>query len=61
MLKIKFIWMLMTSALTPTGENDGYKIYTVITPTETIEYAYKSEVINYLETGTFEYNDFLNK
>lgn len=43
------------------GEDDdtGKSIFTVYLPDKTIEYAYEAEVIQYIKTGTFQYNDFL--
>jgi hypothetical protein len=43
------------------GEDDdtGKSIFTVYLSDKTIEYAYETEVIQYIKTGTFQYNDFL--
>lgn len=43
------------------GEDDdtGKSIFTVYLSDKTIEYAYEAEVIQYIKTGTFKYNDFL--
>jgi hypothetical protein len=43
------------------GEDDdtGKSIFTVYLSDKTIEYAYEAEVIQYIKTGTFQYNDFL--
>ena len=37
----------------------GNAMFTIMLPDTTINYAYKGEVMEYISTGTFEYNDFL--
>jgi hypothetical protein len=37
----------------------GNAMYTIHLPDTTIEYAYEGEVMQYLKTGQFQYNDFL--
>ena len=60
MTKLIFIWMLLTNQVTPSGENDGHQMYHIILKDNTvIEYAYKSEILIYIETGTFKYDDSL--
>ena len=50
------IHLLSTSTITPT--EDG--LYTLTTPEGKVyEYACKGEVISYLETGTFKYDERL--
>jgi hypothetical protein len=39
----------------PTDEVDGRTIYSM--PEANIEYAYEEELIEYIETKTFEYNE----
>lgn len=59
MINIVFYWMLLTKTITPAGENDGHKMYTIwYKDGKVIDYAYKGEVLNYIKTGTFEYDDF---
>lgn len=63
MLKIKFIWMLWTGVLTPAGEHEGSKMYTLHFKEQNmvIDYAYKGEIYNYIQTGEFVYDDFLEE
>jgi hypothetical protein len=37
----------------------GKAMFTILLPDTTINYAYKAEAMEYISTGTFEYNDFL--
>jgi hypothetical protein len=53
--KLVFTWYLLTGVVVPTGDVDGRTIYTM--PKAKIEYAYKEELVEYIETGTFEYNE----
>ena len=41
------------------GEFDE-PLFILHTGDKSYEYAHKAEIIEYIETGTFEYNDFLN-
>lgn len=61
MSKVIFIWWLLNGTVTPAGEHEGHKMYTVWfnETNQVIDYAYKAEVINYIKTGVFEYDDFL--
>lgn len=56
--KILFIIKLHTGFIIPTSDVDGRTIYSI--PSAGIEYAYKAEIIQYLETGTFTYDDTLD-
>lgn len=40
-------------------EDTGVAMYTLFLSDTTIHYAYEPEVLEFLKTGTFEYNDFL--
>jgi len=53
--KLVFTWYLLTGVVVPTDEVDGRTIYSM--PKANIEYAYEEELIEYIETGTFEYNE----
>lgn len=53
--KLVFTWYLLTGVVVPNGDVDGRTIYTM--PKAKIEYAYKEELVEYIETGTFEYNE----
>ena len=60
MINIVFYWMLLTKTITPAGEHEGHQMYTIwYKDGKVIDYAYKGEVLNYIKTGKFEYNDFL--
>ncbi len=61
MSKLVFIWWLLNGTITPAGEHEGHKMYTVWfnETNQVIDYAYKAEVMNYIKTGVFEYDDFL--
>jgi hypothetical protein len=53
--KLVFTWYLLTGVVVPTDEVDGRTIYSM--PEANIEYAYEEELIEYIETKTFEYNE----
>ena len=65
MSKLIFLWMLMTGVVTPMDEtNDERDMYVLCIETEDnetfcFEHAYEEEIIQYIETGTFRYDDFL--
>jgi hypothetical protein len=44
----------------PQDDVDGRTIYTIHTKSTHIEYAYKEEVLRYLETGVFTYDETLD-
>jgi hypothetical protein len=52
-----FVLQLHSGVIIPQGDVDGRHIYSV--PSAGIEYAYKAEIIQYLETGEFDYNEDL--
>ena len=56
---IKFEAMKYTGEVIQTGDNDGRETYTLTVGNETIQHAYKEEVINYIQTGEFTYNEDL--
>lgn len=56
---IKFYLLMLTGVVRPAGDVDGTPIYNIVEEDSAIEYAYKEEVLQYIETGTFLYNDFL--
>jgi len=60
MSKLVFVWWLLNGTITPAGNDDNHKLYTVwFKDGKVADYAYKGEVMNYIKTGVFEYNDFL--
>jgi hypothetical protein len=54
---LTFVLQLHTGIIIPMDDVDGRTIYSM--PSEGIEYAYKAEIIQYLETGKFDYNEDL--
>jgi hypothetical protein len=54
---LTFVLQLHSGVIVPTDNVDGRIIYSV--PSAGIEYAYKAEIIQYLETGEFDYNEDL--
>ena len=54
---ITFILQLNSGLIVKTDDVDGRDIYSI--PSAGIEYAYKAEIIQYLETGKFNYNEDL--
>lgn len=55
--KLMFVLQLHSGVIIPSDDVDGRTIYSV--PSAGIEYAYKAEIIQYLETGQFEYDEDL--
>lgn len=56
--KLLFIIKLHTGFIIPSSDVDGRIIYSI--PTECIEYAYQAEIIQYLKTGVFMYDETLD-
>jgi hypothetical protein len=54
---LMFVLQLHSGVIIPTDNVDGRTIYSI--PSANIEYAYKAEIIQYLETGTFTYDETL--
>ncbi len=66
--KLIFGWMLATGVVTPMNEqNDGHEMYVLCIENDEdeepstfcFEHAYEEEILYYIETGVFQYNDFL--
>ena len=58
MIKLKFMWMIITHTVIPQGKCEGKRMYNIQSKEgNIIEYAYKEEVLEYIKTGTFEYNE----
>ena len=55
---LMFVLQLHSGHIIATDNVDGRTIYSV--PSAGIEYAYKAEIVQYLETGKFDYNEDLN-
>jgi len=56
--KLMFILQVHSGVIVPSDDVDGRTIYSI--PSMDIEYAYKSEIIQYLETGVFMYDETLD-
>ena len=56
--KLMFVLQLHSGAIIASDDVDGRTIYSI--PSANIEYAYKAEIIQYLETGTFTYDETLD-
>ena len=54
---IMFVIQVHSGIIVPSNDPDGKKIYAI--PDDCIEYAYKPEIIQYLRTGEFRYDDTL--
>ena len=56
--KLLFAIQIQSGIIIPSIEPDGKTIYAI--PRDCIEYAYKEEVVEYLKTGVFSYDDTLD-
>ena len=72
MKTIMFVWYLINGTIVPQKEVDGRNCYRVNFPETTeitegnktfcsnvVDYAYKEEILEYIESKTFEYNEDL--
>ena len=62
MAKVIFIWLMLTGQVKyQQNGGDGRKQYALFFEDGTVvDYAYKAEILEYIETGTFEYDDTLD-
>lgn len=61
MSAILFLLLLKHGVVIPTNNCvNGSPVYNLKTESCTIEYAYSEEIIDWIETGTFKYNEDLN-
>jgi hypothetical protein len=56
--QLMFVLQLHSGVIIPSDDVDGRTIYAI--PSAGIEYAYKAEIIQYLETGTFSYDETID-
>jgi hypothetical protein len=56
--KLMFVLHLHSGFIVASDDVDGRTIYSI--PSKDIEYAYKAEIIQYLETGVFTYNETID-
>lgn len=58
MKTIVFYWMMLKGSIIPQGEHEGRKMYALIFPDgKAVDYAYKEEILNYIETDSFYYDE----
>ena len=53
-----FVLHLHSGFIVATDDVDGRTIYSI--PSKNIEYAYKSEILEYMETGVFVYDETID-
>jgi hypothetical protein len=58
-MNILFVIFLQLGVIIPQSENDGRQTYKLSTKDKVYEYVYKEEIINYIKTGKFSYNEDL--
>lgn len=56
--QLMFTIQLYSGVIVPSEDVDGRTIYSI--PSASIEYAYKAEIIQYLETGVFVYDETID-
>ena len=59
MITLKFIYLIFIGKIILADVNDGRQMYNIKIDKEVVEYAYKPEVYQYLETGVFVYDETL--
>jgi hypothetical protein len=60
MKTLVFYFMMFKGSIIPQGQHEGRKMYAVIFPDgKAVDYAYKAEVLNYIKTKQFTYNEDL--
>ena len=59
MIKLMFVWYLITGVVVPQEEVDGRRTYTIFQDDTCIEYAYKGEVLHWIDSGEFVYDETL--
>lgn len=60
MKTIVFYFMMLKGSIIPQGDNDGRKMYALkCSDGKVVDYAYKEEIINYIKTKQFKYNEDL--
>jgi hypothetical protein len=59
MNQVIFIWYVVTGVITPTDNVDGRATYTIKQKDFIVEYAYRGEVLNWIESDKFIYDETL--
>ena len=55
-----FLWYLITGTVVYQQEMDGRNQYALFFPDgKVVDYAYKEEILEYIDSGDFEYNEDL--
>lgn len=62
MTKLIFAWLVLTGQVKYQQTHNDRKQYALFFEDgKVVDYAYKEEICEYIETGTFEYNEDLGK
>ena len=62
MIKLMFVWLVLTGQVKYQQTMEGVKQYALFFEDgKVVDYATKSEICEYIETGTFEYNEDLER
>jgi hypothetical protein len=58
MKTIIFIWYLVSGTIVPQDKVEGRQTYALFFEDgKVVDFAFKGEILEYIETGTFEYNE----
>jgi len=57
--KLIFYIYLWVGIISPEDNVDGRETFTITTDTISVEYAYKEEIIHWIQSGEFVYNEDL--
>jgi hypothetical protein len=58
MKTIIFIWYLVSGTIVPQDKVEGRQTYALFFEDgKVVDFAFKEEILEYIETGTFEYNE----
>jgi hypothetical protein len=58
MKTIIFTWYLITRTVVPQHDVEGRQTYALLFKDGTVvDFAFKEEILEYIESGTFEYNE----
>jgi hypothetical protein len=58
MKTIIFIWYLVSGTIVPQDKVEGRQTYAVFFEDgKVVDFAFKEEILEYIETGTFEYDE----
>jgi len=59
-MKIVFLWYLLIGTVKYQQTMDGHKQYALFFKDgKVVDYAYEAEILEYIKTGTFEYDETL--